>query len=492
MQPEVNLNLHDKQCVALDTEATEVLYGGAAGGGKSHLMRAAAIIWCSMIPGLQVYVFRRIEEDLVKNHVEGPKGFRALLAEWVNHKFVEMIEGEIRFWNGSKIYLCHCKDEKHRFKYLGAEMHVLMIDELTTFTDTIYRFLRNRVRMVGMTLPKEYDGMFPRVLCSSNPGNIGHLFVKRAFIDGAKPYEIRQMPGSEGGMRRQFIPARMDDNPSLMEDDPEYIHKLEGLGSEALVRAMRDGDWDVVEGAYFDCWDSAKHVIRPVTLPEHWLAFTSFDWGSARPFSHGWWRVATEHWIHPDGFLIPKGALIRYREWYGAKEPNVGLKMTVEDVARGIVERESESIAYRVADPSIFAEDGGPSFAERMYKAAKLVQKPADNKRIPAHGHVGGWDQMRGRLIGEDFGKGNRPMIYCFDTCLDSIRTIPALQHDETKPEDVDTDGEDHAGDDWRYACMSRPYTRPKPPEDEPLKGMESLNIQRLWNEAAKRTEHRI
>lgn len=120
-QSEVNLNLHPKQADAFGSLATEILYGGAAGGGKSHLMRAAAVIWCASIPGLQVYLFRRIKEDLHKNHVEGPNGLRVMLAPWVESGLVQILEDEVRFWNGAKIWLCHCKDEKHRFKYLGAD-----------------------------------------------------------------------------------------------------------------------------------------------------------------------------------------------------------------------------------------------------------------------------------------------------------------------------------------------------------------------------------
>jgi len=119
-------------------------------------MRVAAIAWCGMIPGLQVYLFRRIREDLIKNHLEGPTGFRALLSP-VLQKGVQIIDDEIRFPNGSRIYLCHCKDEKDRFKYQGAEIHVLLIDELTHFTEVIYRFLRSRVRLPnGMQIPEQY------------------------------------------------------------------------------------------------------------------------------------------------------------------------------------------------------------------------------------------------------------------------------------------------------------------------------------------------
>ena len=216
----LNLNLHPKQGEAFNTEATEVLYGGAAGGGKSHLMRVAAIYWCAAIPGLQVYLFRRIRDDLVKNHMEGPKGFRALLADWVLAGFVAIVEDEIRFWNGAKIYLCHCKDAKDVYKYQGAEIHVLLIDELTHFTEPMYRFLRSRTRMVGVTPPAALKGRFPRILCGANPGNIGHLWVKSSFVDGVRPLEIRRMPDEEGGTLRQYIPARLDDNPSMQSRRP--------------------------------------------------------------------------------------------------------------------------------------------------------------------------------------------------------------------------------------------------------------------------------
>jgi hypothetical protein len=420
-------------------------------------MRVAAILWCSSIPGLQVYLFRRIEGDLVKNHMEGPKGFRSLLAGLVNAKLVRIVEGEIEFWNGSKIYLCHCKDEKDRFKYQGAEIHVLLVDELTHFTEVIYRFLRGRVRMVGVDLPEQYAGMFPRVLCGSNPGNIGHHWVKAAFIDRAPPLKTYRTDAEEGGMLRQYIPALLDDNPSMTDDDPGYEGRLSGLGSKALVKALRDGDWDVIEGAYFDCWANKRHVVEPFEIPEHWTRFRALDWGSAKPFSVGWWAIADETHRTADGHVIPRDALVRYREWYGSKSPNVGVKMRSEDVAAGIIKRTPEgegAIKYGVGDPAIWIEDGGPSIGEDMANAGVHFRK-ADNKRIP------GWQQMRGRLIGED----GRAMIFCFSTCTDSIRTIPALQHDAVKAEDIDTDMEDHAADEWRYACMSRPWTATKEPK---------------------------
>lgn len=465
--PEINVKLHAKQTVAYKSKATEILYGGAAGGGKSHLMRIAAIIWCSLIPGLQVYLFRKVTKDLVKNHIEGPKGFRSLLAPWVSFGFCQIVDKEIRFWNGSKIYLCHCEHEKNMYDYDGAEIHLLLIDELTHFSEKVYRFLRGRVRAVGLPeLPDDLKGCFPRIICGTNPGNVGHLWVKKTFIDNCTPLEIRKMDEDEGGMLRQFIPALLEDNPSMLKDDPTYRAKLKGLGSKALVEAKLKGNWDVVEGAYFDNWDSNKHVIKPFQIPRAWTKYRAFDWGSAKPFSTGWWTVCPGYQTR-SGVYIPKGAIIKYREWYGCQKnkADVGLKMTVEQVAKGIKKRDSrEKIAYSVADPAIFAQDGGPSMADRF--AAKGVYfRRAKNKRTSNEAVLGGWDQVRDRLDGVD----GVPMIFFFDTCFDSIRTIPALQHDPNRPEDLDTKMEDHAGDEARYSCMSQPWIAPEKSEDSDI-----------------------
>ncbi len=234
-------------------------------------------------------------------------------------------------------------------------------------------------------------------------------------------------PAKEGGMLRQYIPAQLDDNPSMAEDDPTYEDRLSGLGSDALVRAMRFGDWDIIEGAYFDCWDRARHVVDPFPIPDHWLRIRSMDWGSASPFSVGWWAVASE-----DNEHVAKGCLVRYREWYGkattAEGAVTGLKLTAEEVAEGIVDRETyevdegqapkaslsftyvgpglrrEKMGKAVLDPSAFAVDSGPSIAERLHKNGARFTK-ADNKRVSTagtdkRGAMGGWDQVRARLKG--------------------------------------------------------------------------------------------
>lgn len=263
-----------------------------------------------------------------------------------------------------------------------------------------------------------------------------------------------------------FVPARLRDNQILLNADPTYGDRLKGLASEAMVRAWLEGDWTVIEGAYFDCWRYDLHVVEPFEVPQTWARFRAMDWGSAKPFSVGWWTIVTDdHRVVGFGGktrVLPRGSIVRYREWYGATEmPNVGLKMTAEQVANGIYQRErlDPALKYGVLDPQCFKEDGGPSIAERINRV--LISKhrrpfhEADNSRVPQRGSMGGWDQMRARLVGQD----GAPMIYCFSTHNASIRTIPALQHDPTKPEDVNTESEDHCGDEWRYACMSRPFT---------------------------------
>lgn len=143
---EIRLKLHPRQSLAFLSKATEILYGGAAGGGKSHLMRVVAIMLSMAVAGLQVYIFRRVSDDLRKNHLEGPSGLRVMLSPLVVSGHVKFNDsrggGIFEFWNGSKIYLCHCQYEKDMYKYQGAEIHLLLMDELTLFTEAIYRFLR--------------------------------------------------------------------------------------------------------------------------------------------------------------------------------------------------------------------------------------------------------------------------------------------------------------------------------------------------------------
>lgn len=473
---DLNIELHAKQSLMYMTSAQEVFFGGAAGPGKSYGLRACAVIYCSLIGGLQVFFFRRSYPDLIKSHVEGPKGLRSMLAPLVRGGSVEIVEGEVRFWNGSKIFLCHCKDEDDKYNYLSSEIHLLCIDELTTFTETIYRFLRSRVRCVGLSIPEEFRGMFPRILCASNPANIGHQWVKRTFIDPASPGKIWRASKEEGGMLRQFIPAKLDDNPSLKKDDPFYENRLSGLGSPRLVQAYREGRWDIMEGSFFPEFGDS-HIIEPFKIPEHWTKFRAFDWGSRSPFYCGWYAVVSEDYEVVrkwDGvkIVVSKDAIIQYREWNGEREYNVGLGYNAEEIAAGILQRDAlaERIDYSIADTSIFDEDGGPSIAERM-RLKGVIFLRADKRRIP------GWDTVRQRLVGVN----GKPMLYFFCTCSGVIRDLPSIQHSEKKMEDAESEGvADHSVDSLRYGCMSRPYSS-QLPESKIVKDIHNLTFDDLW-----------
>jgi hypothetical protein len=335
-----------------------------------------------------------------------------------------------------------------------------MMDELTHFSEYQYRFLRSRVRRAGLKVPEQYQERLPRIEAASNPGSIGHAWVKRTFIAPKPANEIWKTPPDEGGMLRQFIPARLTDNPHLTKDDPQYADRLRGLGSDNLVRAMLDGDWDIIAGAAFEKLRRDVHCIEPFIPPDDWLVFGSLDWGSSRPFSFGLWTVANGNQL-PDGRLYQRGAIIRYNELYGWNgKPNEGLRMEVAEVAKQCLARAKRKLAYCVADPSMWKVDGGPSHAEVMGRHG-LILRPGDHNR-----HAG-YLEMRGRIAGNEDG----PMFYVTKNCHDGFwRTVPDLVMDESDPEDVDTDQEDHAYDDARYACMSRPWMKviekkERPPE---------------------------
>lgn len=488
----------------LTSRATEQLYGGAAGGGKSLLMRYAALIWAASIPGLQVYLFRRLHEDLIKTHIEGRRGFRAILA--AHPDLAEVVADEIRFRNGSKIYLCHCQHEKDRFKYASAEFDVLLIDELTEFTEIIYRFFRLRLRATALPVPKEYEGLFPRILCGTNPVGPGKGFAKATWVDRLPPFEIRRMEKKEGGMLRQFIPAFLEDNPTLMDEDPGYEDRIEAIGSKALAKAYRRGDWHSTDGSFFDNFDQRRHIIRPMPIRAHWLRYRAADWGYGNPFSIHWFAVTGEDVVVPrqdatPGFVIPRGSIIMYREWYGCPDDqiNIGIKLSVEEVAAGIREIELQEpktpdgrpgIRFGVLDPACFSDEGNVTVA-RLFAQNGINWREAYNRRTrhtASPGKLGGWIYCRQRLDGID----GRPMFYCFDTCHHFIRTVTIAEHHPTDPDDI-ADMEDHALDSWRYGLSEMPLPAKQKIHEPPAWseadefGRVTLNIDKLFTQAERK-----
>lgn len=447
----MEINLEPKQSVAFETGATEVLYGGAKGGGKSFLLRVSAMRWCMEVAGVQVYLFRRTLADLRRNHLEGPKSLQALLVEHIKSGHVNFVErfNKFEFWNGSVLHLCYCEAESDVENYQGAEIHVLLMDEVTHYTDYQYRYMRAQVRRAGLVVPEKYERRLPRIEAGANPGSIGHAWVKRTWIAPAAALSVWRAPPEEGGMLRQFIPAKLSDNPHLTRDDPEYADRLRGMGNDSLVRAMLEGDWDLVAGQALEKLRRDVHCIEPFTPPDDWILFGSLDWGSSRPFSFGLWCVANGDAL-PDGRVYRRGAIIRWKEWYGwGGKANEGLRMEVGDVASGIRSKiGARRLAYIAADPSMWKVDGGPSHAETMLRNGVTLRR-ADNSR-----HAG-YLEVRNRIAGDAEG----PMLYATKNCHDGFwRTLPDIVMDESDSEDVDTENEDHAYDDVRYGCMSRPW----------------------------------
>jgi hypothetical protein len=188
--------------------------------------------------------------------------------------------------------------------------------------------------------------------------------------------------------------------------------------------------------------------------------------------------------------------LVVYREYYGVTinqdgttRANVGLRIFSAEIGRQLAEIEESMppIQYGVLDPSAFAQDGGPSHAENIYRGSggKIVFRRADNKRVPGRGAAGGWDQLRARLAGEDLmqdGKKHASIVF-MDNCIHAIRTIPTLQHDEDNVEDLDTTQEDHAADAIRYGCMSRPYLLPGKEPPREMEGIEKARMDDLWRD---------
>src|SRR5215475_10197257 len=313
----------------------ELFYGGAAGGGKSDYLLGDFL---QDVPTYgrhwQGILFRRTYnelEDLIRRSREIYTGAGASWHE----------QAKTWTWpNGASLRMRYIERDTDATRYQGHQYTWIGWDELTQWpTDYGYRFLRGRLRSAHAVPTK-------RIRAAANPGGVGHHWVKAYFVDPA-PGGYTPIDDPVVKSRRMFVPARLRDNKILLASDPSYADRLKGLSSDAMVRAWLEGDWTVVEGAYFDCWRYERHVVDPFKVPLEWARFRSMDWGSARPFSVGWWAVASDE-FHAGKRRIPRGCLVRYREWYGATSVNnVGLKMTAEQVASGIVEREGkETMKY--------------------------------------------------------------------------------------------------------------------------------------------------
>lgn len=419
----------------------EALYGGRAGPGKTDCLIALAtryvefqnykgIILRRTYPQL-----REIIDRCYKRYPDFGAVYRSTDHRWY-------------FPSGATISLGHMQHENDMYNYQGDEFQFVGFDELTHFLQNQYLYMFSRTRSTESNMPA-------RIRASTNPGGIGHQWVKDRFIVECEPKKTYLDP--QTGLSRVFIPGSIEDNPTLFENDPGYIQRLEALPEVEKLRLLH-GVWDAFEGQIFPELSQTVHGIEAFDIPPEWEKFCVLDWGFAKPFSVGWYAVDYD------------GILYRYREWYGCKEGQVdmGLKIPAYEVARGIIDREKEKVRFRIADPSIWhprpdsrkGEAKGPTIQDDMAAEGVFFLK-ADNDRIQ------GKMQVHKRFrIDEDIDKSTGEVISnvpvrVFNNCINFWRTMMKLQESPNNPEDVDTDQEDHIYDEFRYACMARPI-KPK------------------------------
>lgn len=418
----------------------EVLFGGSAGPGKTDCL-VAALTRDVDKPRYRGLILRRtfpqLQEIIDRCHRLYPLlggTFRATEKRWY-------------FPSGAIIDLGHMQHENDKYNYQGKEYHRIGVDELTQFLESMYTYLFSRLRTTDPDIN-------PQIVATTNPGGIGHYWVKDRFVTITEP--LKTYIDLKTGLSRVFVPATIEDNPSLYLNDPAYLARLEAL-PEIEKQRLRFGIWDSFEGQVFTELSQRLHGCADFDIPPEWERYCVLDWGFAKPFSVAWYAMDYD------------GVMYRYREWYGLKEgeTDVGLRMLAYKVAQGILEREppGEKIKMRIADPSIWhprpesrkGEARGTTIHEDFVSQGVYFTK-ADNDRV--HGK----QQVHRRLrVEQDIDKntgeitGEHPMFQCFHSCKNFWRTMLILRESENNPEDVDTDQEDHIYDDFRYMCMARP-----------------------------------
>lgn len=422
--------------------------GGARGPGKSHAVLAQlALDDCQRVPRLKCLFLRQTGksasesfEDLIEKVLRGR----------INYTY-NSSKNTLRFPNGSKILLGGFEDEGDIDKYVGIEYDVIAIEERNQLSG-------EKILKLKGSLRTSKPNWRPRMYSSFNPGGLGHLDVKETFVI---PFRLGQQN------KTRFVPATYKDNIAYL--NREYIDYLESLPG-ALGKAWRDGDWDSFAGQYFSEWNFDKHVVKPFEIPKTWKRYRAYDHGRSKPACCKWYAVDYD------------GRVWVYREYYP-----VGLN--VDEIGQYINKlSEGESYEYSVADPAIFAnigfvdKYGGQTIAESFARQGILFL-PASNRRID------GWNLMHQYLSCKE---DKDPLLRFFSTCYNSIRTIPSLIHDERHPEDLDTDGEDHAADADRYMLMSlheRKTSKPKEGAEAKLEEMKrktiakpSLNLNKFYN----------
>ncbi len=444
-----------KQAEFMSRPEYEVLYGGAAGGGKSDAIIAEALRQVDN-PNYRAIIFRKTYPQCRELII---KSIRIYSAAYPDAEY----NGSEHYWkfpSGAKIYFGSMPNATSYLNYQGLSYSYIAFDELTHFTLEEYEYMISRNRADG-------KGLRVYIRATANPGGIGHGWVKERFITASEPgvpytvtTEITDKKGKKikASRERVFIPSSVFDNEALLQNDPGYLSNL-ALLPESQRKALLYGDWDSYEGQVFteftnnpDGYETKlnTHVIEPFEIPRSWRRYRTFDFGYSRPFAVQWWAIDYD------------GRAYLYRQLYGCTQtPNHGLKWEPRQIAREIQKIENElevgNTITGIADPAIWDESRGrDGTIIRMFEDEGVFFEKGRNDRLS------GKMQCHYRFAFDDEG---RPMAYIFNNCKAFLRTVPALTYDTVNVEDVNTTCEDHDYDAMRYFFMANPIApvRAKP-----------------------------
>lgn len=460
---ELKISLQPKQKQFLEkVEQTPIVFfGGAKGGGKSKGVRLILLLRRLQHPHTHAALFRRTYKELEGNHIRPLfEEFPILRKYWNDSKKILTIP------NGSTIEFCHCESEKDVDKYQGREFDDLAIEEAGQWLEKMFRTLLGSNR-------SSTPGIKPRALLTGNPGGIGHTWLKRLFIE--RRFNDRERPADYA-----FIKALVDDNPALLENDPDYVHRLNSEPNEALRKAYRYGDWDIFAGQYFGEIRREIHMVKPFPIPKHWSRFGSYDFGFNHPAAFGWFACDED------------GNVFLYREFVKAQ-------LRVDQFAKFLNEFDDTKLLNPIVA-------GWDAWAQKnVLHSGPRGSAPTVAEEFSNHGidltraeidRIQGATQLRNYLAwqGRDGKKDGRPRFYIFETCPITFDALTRMQHDPDRLEDVlkvdSSEGDPLSGDDaydmCRYGIMSRPMIATAPRARNPYGSAE-------WaNEQTKRMEESI
>jgi hypothetical protein len=427
----------------------EVLYDGSRGPGKTDalLMDYAQYVGRGFGAAWRGILFRQTYKQLSDIKARTKKWFFQIFPQ---SKFNES-DYVWKFPDGEELLLRYMDNPDDYWNYHGHEYPWIGWEELTNWpTPECYDSMKACCRSSARGLPRRY-----RSTC--NPYGKGHNWVKAKFVDPAPPFNVIT---DDQGNERIRIQGFLAENKVLEEVDPGYIKMIKSISDKNKRKAWVEGDWDIVAGgAIDDVWDREVHVIPAFPIPRDWRVDRSFDWGSSKPFSVGWWAESDGSDVFfPDGTSrsYPRGTVFRIAEFYGWNgNSNEGCRMLSANIARKIKEIEGNfnfTVHPGPADNSINDADTGVSIADEMGRYG--VSWTKSNKSPGSR--VAGLEQVRKYLENAKQKPMENPGLLIFENCTHFIRTVPVLPRDSKKIDDVDSDVEDHVYDETRYRLMKK------------------------------------